>query len=253
MSAETPQPVGSAGPARRGRSARPSRPARSGIRRITGSFWFNLLAAFVVLALVQAFLVKVYYVPSGSMQQTLSIGDRLLVDRVSLDFSDPKDGDIVVFTASDLWGETPEQPSNPLLYAVRWLGGIVGVGPNLDHTLVKRVIAGPGQTVSCCDAEGHLLVDGLAVDEPYVYADYPFAPGSFDCGSTPVSMRCFGELTVPAGQYFVLGDHRSNSNDSIFACRGRDPTSACLKMVGRGDIVGRVAAIVFPPSDWRGF
>ncbi|MDF2442001.1 MAG: signal peptidase, partial [Subtercola sp.] len=179
-----------------------ARPARSGIRRITGSFWFNLLAAFVVLALVQTFLVKVYYVPSGSMQQTLSIGDRLLVDRVSLDFRDPEDGDIVVFTASDLWGEAPDQPSNPLVYAVRWLGGVVGVGPNLDRTLVKRVIAGPGQTVSCCDAEGRLLVDGVAIDEPYVYADYPFEVGSSDCGTTPVSPRCFGELTVPTGQYF---------------------------------------------------
>ncbi|PPF82204.1 signal peptidase I [Subtercola sp. Z020] len=229
------------------------RPARTGIRRITGSFWFNLLAAFVVLALVQAFIVKVYYVPSGSMQQTLSIGDRLLVDRVSLDFGDPHDGDIVVFTASDLWGEATPAPSNPFVYAARWVGGLVGIGPNLDHTLVKRVIAGPGQTVSCCDAEGRVLVDGVPLDEPYVYADYPFVAGSFDCSTSPVSERCFGELTVPEGQYFVLGDHRSNSNDSIFACRGGSSGSDCLKMVGRNDIVGRVAAIVFPPGDWRGF
>lgn len=233
--------------------SRRTRPARSGIRRITGSFWFNVLAAFVVLALVQAFLVKLYYVPSGSMQQTLSIGDRLIVDRVSLDFSDPKDGDIVVFTASDLWGEATDRPSNPFVYAIRWLGGIVGVGPNLDHTLVKRVIAGPGQTVSCCDAEGRVLVDGVAIDEPYIYADYPFTAGSSDCGTTPESLRCFDELTVPEGQYFVLGDHRSNSNDSIYACRGRDPTSDCLKMVGRSDVVGRVMAVVFPPSNWKGF
>ncbi|MCU1479040.1 MAG: signal peptidase [Subtercola sp.] len=229
---------------------------RTGIRRITGSFWFNLVAAFVVLALLQAFVVKLYYVPSGSMQQTLAIGDRILVDRVSFEFgANPKPGDVVVFTASDLWGEQAAAPSNPVSYALKWLGGVVGVGPTLDHTLVKRVIAGPGQTVSCCDALGRVTVDGVSLDEPYIYQDYPFQPGVLDCTTTPESQRCFPTVTVPAGQYFVLGDHRSNSNDSIYACRGRDPTAStsdCLKMVGRADIVGRAFAVVLPPGHWRG-
>lgn len=250
-------PVGGESPAEQERAPRghdrERRTGRTGIRRFTGSFWFNLVAAFVVLALVQACIVKLYYVPSGSMQQTLQIGDRLLVDRVTLHFSDPHNGDIVVFNASDLWGETTAAPSNPFVYAVRWAGGIIGVGPNLDHTLVKRVIAGPGQTVSCCDAEGRVLVDGVPVDEPYVFENYPFAAGSFDCSTTPESMRCFSEVTVPENEYFVLGDHRSNSNDSIFACRGGGPIDDCLKMVGRDDIVGRVFTVVFPPGHWREF
>ncbi|GGF13111.1 signal peptidase I [Subtercola lobariae] len=229
---------------------------RTGIRRITGSFWFNLVAAFVVLALLQAFVVKLYYVPSGSMQQTLAIGDRILVDRVSFEFgANPKPGDVVVFTASDLWGEQAPVPSNPFSYALKWLGGVVGVGPSLDHTLVKRVIAGPGQTVSCCDSQGRVSVDGVPLDEPYIYQDYAYEPGVLDCTTVPESQRCFPTVTVPAGQYFVMGDHRSNSNDSIYACRGRPPTAStsdCLKMVGRNDIVGRAFAVVLPPGHWRG-
>ncbi|RFA15168.1 signal peptidase I [Subtercola boreus] len=231
----------------RGNTARPGR-----LRRITGSVWFNLLAAIVVLAVVQAFVVKVYYVPSGSMQNTLEIGDRVIVDRFGSHFGDPSDGDVVVFTASELWGDVPAAPSNPFVYAVRWLGGVVGVGPDLTHTLVKRVIAGPGQTVSCCSPDGRVLVDGVPQNEPYIFADYPFEAGAFDCSTTPKSLRCFDEVVVPAGQYFVLGDHRSNSNDSIFACRGGGGPPGCLKMVGRDDIVGRAFAIVLPPGRWSG-
>ncbi|TQL54744.1 signal peptidase I [Subtercola boreus] len=230
-----------------------TRPAsRSRWRRITGSFWFNLLAATVALVLLQAFVVKIYYVPSGSMEQTLAVGDRVVVDRIAGAFSAPADGDVVVFTASSLWGEQPPVPDNPAVYAIKWIGGVVGVGPNLDHTLIKRVIAGPGQTVSCCDAEGRVLVDGLPLDEPYVFEDYPFEAGSFDCTTTPRSLRCFDDVIVPPDEYFVLGDHRSNSNDSIFRCRGVDPPVGCLKMVGKSDIVGRAFAIVLPPTRWSG-
>ncbi|MBM7473392.1 signal peptidase I [Subtercola frigoramans] len=258
--------AGAAGGGSSASGGRGARGKRTGIRRITGSFWFNVVAAFVVLALVQAFVVKLYYVPSGSMQQTLAIGDRILVDRVSLDFGDPHAGDVVVFTASDLWGEKAPAPSNPLVYAVKWLGGVFGVGQSLDHTLVKRVIAGPGQTVSCCDKQGHLLVDGQPIDEPYVFQDFEFQAGSLDCSTVPASQRCFGGVTVPGGEYFVLGDHRSNSNDSIAGCRGRDPAvpvtvsgaapgaaeDSCLKMVGRADVVGRAFVVVLPPGHWGG-
>ena len=222
-------------------------PRTSRLRRVTGSVWFGPLVALVVIALVQSFVVKPYYVPSGSMEQTLAIGDRILVDRVFV--GEPESGDVVVFVASDLWGPADPPPSNPFSYAVKWLGGIVGIGPSLDHTLVKRIIAGPGQTVSCCDAEGRVLVDGLPLDEPYVFEDLAFE-------TCETSSRCFGEITVPEGEYFVLGDHRSNSNDSIAQCRGRlDPVAAddpCLKMVGSADIVGRAFQVVWPLGRWTG-
>lgn len=226
---------------------------RSRLRRFVGGFWFNLIAAFVVLALVQAFLVKLYYVPSASMEQTLEVGDRVLVSRTDLWFGEPRTGDVIVFNASSAWDkEGPPTPSNPLSYALRWLGGVVGIGPNLDHTLVKRVIAAPGQSVRCCSVDGKVVVDGKTLDEPYVFQDLPFVAGSLDCTSVPASLRCFDEVVVPDDRFFVLGDHRSDSNDSIAGCRGQSVTAACLKLVASADIVGRAFAVVLPPGRWRG-
>ena len=223
---------------------------RSRWRRITGSFWFNLVAAFVVLALVQAFFVKLYYVPSGSMENTLAVGDRILVNRLDYAFADPKTGDVVVFNASDAWEAERPEPTNPLSWLLRWVGGAIGIGPTLEHTLVKRVIAGPGQTVVCCDDLGRVEVDGVALDEPYILEDFPFALGVNDCTTTPVSLRCFGEYTIPDDRYFVLGDHRSQSGDSVAACRGGPVTDDCVRLVARKDIVGRAFVIVLPPGRW---
>ncbi|MFB2599461.1 signal peptidase I [Herbiconiux sp. P17] len=226
--------------------------ARSRLRKITGNPFVHLLAAFVVLALVQTFLVRLYFVPSGSMENTLEPGDRILVNRLAYAGGDPQTTDIVVFNASDAWpSESAPPSSNPLVYAVKWLGGVVGIGPSNDHTLVKRVIAGPGQTVSCCDAEGHVLVDGKPLNEPYTFNDFPFVAGSVDCDSVPASIRCFGEYTVPEGEYFVLGDNRAGSADSIQLCRGQpETTDACVKLVRRDDIVGRVFQIALPFGRW---
>jgi signal peptidase I len=212
----------------------------------------HLLAAFVVLALVQTFLVRLYSVPSGSMESTLEPGDRILVNRLAYLGETPRTTDVVVFNASDAWpSESAPASSNPIVFAIKWLGGVVGIGPSNDHTLVKRIIAGPGQTVSCCDAEGRVLVDGVALDEPYVLSDFPFVLGTADCESDEPSLRCFGEYTVPDGEYFVLGDHRNGSNDSIGGCRGQPATTdACVKLVRGDDIVGRVFQIVLPFGRW---
>lgn len=217
-----------------------------------GGFWFNLFAAIVVVALVQTFFVKLYSVPSGSMEQTLQVNDRILVNRVQYGFSDPKPGDVIVFDASDAWEKESPDPTNPLSYALKWLGGVVGIGPTLEHTLVKRIVAGPGQRVSCCDAAGNIEVDGKSLDETYAFENLPFVPGALDCESIQISARCFGDYTVPDGKYLVLGDHRSNSNDSVAACRGGPVTEACVKLVNRDDIIGRAFAVALPPWHWRG-
>ncbi|MDO9396867.1 MAG: signal peptidase I [Herbiconiux sp.] len=232
----------------------PARPVKPGlVRRLARNPFVNLVAAFLVLALVQTFLVRLYSVPSGSMEQTLEVGDRILVNRLAYLGSEPTTGDVVVFDASEAWdGEVPPE-SNPLKAAVRWLGGVIGIGPSDRHTLVKRIIAGPGQTVSCCDAEGRVLVDGSPLDEPYVFEDLPFEAGVLDCASVPVSQRCFAEYTVPEGSYLALGDHRSASSDSIAHCRGTPTTTDdCVRLVRRDDIVGEVFQIVFPFSRWSG-
>lgn len=220
-------------------------------RRIFGSFWFNILAAFIVLGLVQGFVVKLYVIPSASMEQGLKPGDRVLVDRLAYGFGEPQPGDVVVFTASDTWHPSAPSLDDPLKTALKWVGSLVGVGPGTAHTLAKRVIAVEGQRVSCCDASGKLLVDGTPMDEPYIHADLPFTPGTLDCTTTIRSQRCFGPFTVPKNQYFVLGDYRSNSKDSISRCRGQDSTETCrVATVRRTDLVGRVFAIVWPISRW---
>jgi signal peptidase I len=229
----------------RGRSSSPSR-----WRKIRGSFWFNLVAAVAFVTVIQTFVVSVGYVSSGSMESTLGVGDRVLVNHTAYLGSDPHDGDVIVFEASDAWKDDRAVPGNPVVYAIRWLGGFFGVGPNLEHVLIKRVVAGPGHTVSCCDVEGRVMVDGVAIDEPYIFEDFPFEPGSLDCETSPASARCFAEVTIPKGGYFVLGDHRSKSDDSIQECR-IDPGSSCLRTVRSEDIVGRAFVLVWPLDRWR--
>jgi signal peptidase I len=222
------------------------------LRRIASNPFVNLVAAFIVLGLVQAFLVKLYYVPSGSMEETLVTGDRILVNRLAYVASDPAIGDVVVFNASSAWdGEGARASSNPLTAVFHWVAGLVGIGPSGDHTLVKRLIAGPGDTVACCGDSGRVTVNGIALDEPYVFDNLAFVPGTLDCDSSPRSPRCFSEFTIPEGMYFVLGDHRSASNDSISLCRGSPVTDdTCVKLVARDDIVGRVFQTVLPLDRW---
>lgn len=222
-------------------------------RRITGSTWFHLIAAFIVVGAVLSFVAKPYHVPSGSMEQTLMPGDRVLVNRLAYVGSEPKTGEIVVFDADETWGADGTVDEGPLKSALRWFGEVTGFGPSGPHTLIKRVIAGPGQTVSCCDAEGRLLVDGEPLDEPYVFEDLPFTDGALDCATEPSSSRCLPEITVPAGSYLVLGDHRAASADGAIACRVADAdASACWRWVQRDQIVGRAAAILWPVDRWGG-
>ncbi|UJP08872.1 signal peptidase I [Microbacterium sp. KUDC0406] len=223
-------------------------------RRITGSTWFHLIAAFVVVGALLSFVAKPYWVPSGSMEQTLQVGDRVLVNRLAyIGDAHPGDGDVIVFDADETWGPHASDDENPLKTVLRRLGEVSGFGPSGEHTLIKRVIAGPGQTVSCCDAEGRMLVDGEPVDEPYVFADFPFEPGALDCETTPSSMRCLPEVTVPEGAYLVLGDHRANSADGAYPCRGRvDPDPGCWRWAHDDDVVGRAVVILFPFDRWSG-
>jgi signal peptidase I len=233
------------------RSTTGRRPSR-GWRRIRRSFWFNLLAACVVVFVIQAFVVKVYYVPSGSMQHTLLVGDRVLVDRNAYRFTPPSDGDIVAFAGNDQWDSAPPADMDPVHYALRWIGGVTGVGPSLDHQLIKRVIGSPGETISCCDANGQVLRDGTPLTEPYVYEDYPFASGVLDCHTEPASMRCFAPIAVTDDEFLVLGDHRSQSDDSVYACRGAAgaASAGCAKFADRPNLIGRAFLLVLPLNRW---
>jgi signal peptidase I len=197
-----------------------------------------LLIAFVLALVVKTFFVQAFFIPSGSMEQTLHgcpgcTGDRVLVNKVPYWFGSPEPGDIVVFKGPDTW--SPEinvsPPSNWISGAFLWLGRTVGIAPPSEDDFVKRVIATSGQTVQCCDAQGRVTVDGKPLDEPYIYQN------------TPLESRPFGPVTVPQGRLWVMGDHRSASADS------REHMSDKYSgTIGVDDVIGKAAMIVWPPS-----
>jgi signal peptidase I len=195
-----------------------------------------LLIAFVLALIVKTFFVQAFFIPSGSMEQTLHgctgcTGDRVLVNKVPYWFGEPEPGDIVVFKGPDTW--SPEvavsEPSNWLAGALLWLGRTVGVAPPSEDDFVKRVIAVGGQTVQCCDAEGRVTVDGEPLDEPYIFEN------------TPIENRAFGPVTVPQGRLWVMGDHRSASADSKAHMADRYSGT-----IGVDDVIGKAAVIVWP-------
>jgi signal peptidase I len=225
-------------------------------------FWVELpiliVIAFGLTFLIQTFIAKVYYVPSGSMEQTLhgasSGGDRILANKIVYDFGQPEPGDVVVFSGPPSWA--PEAripgPSNWFGQVVQSLGSVIGIAPPNEKDYVKRVIATGGQTVQCCDDQGNVMVNGHSLDEPYIYEPIEFIPGQLDCTTTQMSRRCFGPVTVPDGQLWVMGDHRSDSADSSYQCQGLPAGSGaqCQGPIPVDNVIGKAVFIVMPPSRW---
>jgi signal peptidase I len=210
----------------------------------------EVIIALVAVALVQAFLVKPFGVPSQSMEQTLNIGDRILVNRLD---DDVARGDVVVFGHGNTWQEKQLPPAGNIVQrAVRAFGDLTGIGPSSTAYTVKRVIGLPGQKVACCSTDGRVTVDGVPLDEPYVYQDLPFTAGSLDCSSSPRSTRCFPEITVPKENLLVLGDHRSQSADSVIGCRGATEGPECARLVPTERVVGPVVLRFWPIGDIGG-
>lgn len=219
---------------------------RSRLKRVSGNPLFHLAVAVLVIALAQAFLVKIFTVPSASMENTLHEGDRILVNRLAYSRSaSPADGDVVVFHADENWGHVPSQTTS-VRSVIRVAAGALSYGSGNDHYLVKRVIGTPGQTISCCSTTGLLERDGVSLQEPYVFGDLAFVPGTLDCTSQTRSARCFGPIAVPAGRYLVLGDHRGDSSDSVVLCRTAAATRDCVRWVTSEEITGRAFAIFWP-------
>src|SRR3954466_6265445 len=197
-----------------------------------------LLVAFVLALVVKTFFVQAFFIPSGSMEQTLHgcpgcTGDRVLVNKVPYWFGEPRPGDVVVFKGPDTW--TPEvsvaEPSNWFTGALLWLGRTGGVAPPSEDDFVKRVIATAGQTVECCDVQGRVLVDGKPLDEPYIFEN------------NPIEQRSFPKVTVPEGRLWVMGDHRSASADSREHMGDKYSGT-----IGVDDVIGKAALIVWPIS-----
>jgi signal peptidase I len=157
-----------------------------------------LVALAVILAVVfKTFLVAAFYIPSGSMESTLNISDRVLVEKVSYRFGDVQRGDVVVFVRDE--GLEATGPGNPIAGFFASLGQAVGVVPPSDRDFIKRVVGLPGDTISC--RRGQLVRNNQPVTEPYL-----------DQGTQ--TDNCDKEVRVGPGQLFVMGDNRSNSQDS---------------------------------------
>lgn len=197
----------------------------------------RILLAFAILALVTHTLVRPFVIPSGSMEPALQPGDRVVAKVIGVDDAELARGDVVVFGHGATWEDATIDEPNPVANALRYVGDVLGAGPSHRGHTVKRVIGLPGDTVSCCDERGRVLVNDQPLDEPYVTMNHPLPAGS-ECDSATPSTRCFPEITVPEGSYLVLGDNRANSADSVISCRGTAQGACTPRFVRFDQVVG---------------
>jgi signal peptidase I len=162
-----------------------------------------IIAVALGLALgIQAWVVKPYRIPSGSMEPTLAIGQRVLVNRIGMDFSDPHVGEIAVFHPPE--GAEQEQ-CGPTPHTVK-LGGEACSQPipkKAGVNFIKRIVGGPGDTISI--SEGHVIRNGVREKDSYIRA----------CGASP-ECNFPKPIKIPAGHWFMMGDNRGESDDSRF-------------------------------------
>ncbi len=217
---------------------RRQRPKLRGWRAFLRDLVVIIVAAVVISFLIKTFLVRSFWIPSGSMEPTLVIDDRIIVNELVPDAVPLSHGDVVVFRDPGGWldGVPKTEPANPVVGAVDWVLSIVGItAPDSEDHLIKRVIGLPGDTVACCTGAGQVTVNGVPLDEPYI---------QLPPGETLVSKDAF-EVTVPEDAYWVMGDNRWNSQDSRY---NRDKPGDGF--VPRGDVVGRAFVVSWPVSRW---
>jgi signal peptidase I len=198
-------------------------------------FWLELMVmgvVVVVLALiVKSFAIQAFFIPSGSMQNTLAIGDRVMINKLVYHFRGIARGDIVVFNGDGSWDTAPTPGSSSIFSEIAGnLEDIVGANQPSD-VYIKRVIGLPGDHVACCNARGQVTVNGVALSESsYLYP-----------GNAPSTTRF--NITVPAGRLWVMGDHRMISYDS----RGHmgDPGGGTIP---ESAVMGRAFVIIWPPN-----
>jgi len=192
-----------------------------------------ILIAVLVSLVVKTFLVRSFYIPSGSMEDTLLIKDRILVDEITPRFGGYERGDIVVFRDPGGWLPPSTEPARPpVVEAFEWVLSLVGLAaPDSDDHLVKRIIGIPGDHVVCCNAIGQITVNDVPIDETgYINV----------AAGDPASQEPF-DVTVPDGSLWMLGDNRNRSADSRFHMD--EPGKGFVPI---DNVVGRAFLITWP-------
>ncbi|WP_434994026.1 signal peptidase I [Arthrobacter sp. Ld5] len=193
--------------------------------------WLKEIGTIIVIALVLSFLIKTFlfrafFIPSGSMEETLEIDDRIFVNQLVPQPFDLQRGDIVVFRDTEGW--LPAQAATQVSWFREALV-FIGLAPDESQQhLVKRVIGLPGDRVVCCGAEARLTVNGEPLDEPYLYP-----------GANPSDVPF--DVVVPEGKLWVMGDHRNASADSR-----ANQAKPGAGFVAIDDVEGKAAVIAWP-------
>jgi signal peptidase I len=210
-------------------------PAREITRRRSRHRGLVLVGAgLVLMLLVRGFLVQSFYIPSGSMEPTLEPGDRILVNKIGV-ASWLQRGDVVVFDGSRTFAPHAGAASDAASATDRALDAMASTLSiqTKQSDYVKRVVGLPGDHVVCCDANGLITVNDVAVREPYVYP-----------GDKPSDLTF--DVTVPPARIWLMGDHRSDSSDS--RAHLGDPGGGMVRL---DDVIGRAALVYWPPSRVR--
>ena len=226
-------------PSRRRKTSKPGRKKTSSIRKnVFVAFFIDLVVvlfvALLLSLLIKTFLVRSFFIPSGSMLETLQIDDRILVNQLTPDLYPIERGDVVVFKDPGGWlGPAVAESTDPVVAATDWVLSAFGItAPDSKQHLVKRVIAIGGDRIICCDADGKITINGVPITEPYISA-----------GQAPSSIEF--DVTVPSGSLWVMGDNRGNSEDSRF--HSDLPSKG---FVSKEWVVGRAMVVSWPFQNW---
>jgi len=189
-----------------------------------------VVVALVVSLLIKTFVVQFFYIPSGSMENTLQIKDRVAVNKIPFISESISRGDVVVFRDPDNWlPEIIDYGTNEYVAKAKSALVAVGVLPNpAKQYLVKRVVGVAGDHIVCCTKSGKLTINDVEVTEPYIFA-----------GNKPSEMKF--DVTVPEGKLWVMGDHRGASADSRYH---QDDINKGFIPLSR--VTGRVVAVIWP-------
>jgi len=189
-----------------------------------------VIVALAVSLVIKTFVVQFFFIPSGSMENTLQIQDRVAVNKIPFISRIISRGDVVVFRDPANWLPEPYAAGeNKVMAKIKTGLETVGVLPNpAKQYLVKRVIGVAGDHVVCCAKDGKLTINGKSTDEPYIFA-----------GNKPSEMEF--NVTVPEGKIWVMGDHRGSSADSRY--HQEDVNHGFVPV---SKVTGRVYAIIWP-------